>query len=85
MLNSTFIAMDGHKFAFVIGAHHSGTSLLKALLQRHPDISGHGKGYDACIIDGDDLRRVGIMEFINNVCDNNKKLLSCHEYTLRKG
>lgn len=38
------LPMDGHKFAFVIGAHHSGTSLLKALLQRHQDISGHGKG-----------------------------------------
>eukprot|EP00054_Salpingoeca_dolichothecata_P005158 m.33385 g.33385 ORF g.33385 m.33385 type:complete len:408 (+) comp15220_c0_seq1:76-1299(+) len=29
-----------HKFCFVIGTHHSGTSLFNLLLQEHPDVSG---------------------------------------------
>ena len=32
--------LKNHKFVFVIGAHHSGTSLINLMLQRHPDLSG---------------------------------------------
>ena len=33
--------MEAHRYVFVIGAHHSGTSLLKELLALHPNISTH--------------------------------------------
>ena len=31
--------MARHRFLFVVGAHHSGTSLFASLLALHPDIS----------------------------------------------
>ena len=39
--SSVMSEVEKHRYVFLIGAHHSGTSLLKELLALHPDISTH--------------------------------------------
>ena len=53
--------LRSHKFAFVIGAHHSGTSVLKSILQQHPSISAHGTAsslHESWVDEGQHLQSV---------------------------
>ena len=59
--NNDLAAISEHRFLFVIGAHHSGTSVMKSILQQHPLISGHGtasSAHESWIDEGQHLQTV---------------------------